>query len=93
MSAFLLAFAICILNPQRYLPRNEDSAMSSDDLLTPRDAAKILGVSIQTLAVWRCERRYNLHYVKVGACVRYRRSELDRFIEQQTRMFTPAVRR
>lgn len=67
--------------------------MSSDDLLTPREAAKILGVSAQTLAVWRCERRYNLHYVKIGACVRYRRSELTRFIEQQTCAHTPAARR
>jgi len=59
--------------------------MSLDDLLTPTEVAKALGVSISTLAIWRCERRYHLSYVKVGARVRYRRSDVEAFLNQQTR--------
>lgn len=66
--------------------------MSTSELLTPREVARMLGVSIQTLAVWRCERRYELPYVKVGACVRYRRGDLDAFLEQRTCRTTLAQR-
>lgn len=66
--------------------------MSSNDLLTPREVAKALGVSVRTLAVWRCERRYDLRYVKVGACVRYRRSDLERFLDERTHGSTGAER-
>lgn len=66
--------------------------MSPNDLLTPREVAEALGVSVRTLAVWRCERRYDLRYVKVGACVRYRRSDLERFLEQRTHGGTGAER-
>lgn len=58
--------------------------MHESQLLTPRDVAKLLGVSVRTLAVWRCERRYNLRYVKVGACVRYRRADVEAFLEQRS---------
>lgn len=58
--------------------------MERDELLTAAQAAKLLGVSKQTLAVWRCERRYDLRYVKVGACVRYRRCDLEAFLDQRT---------
>lgn len=58
--------------------------MESRELLTAKQAADLLGVSKQTLAVWRCEGRYDLRYVKVGACVRYRRSDLEKFLEQRT---------
>jgi len=46
-------------------------------LLIPVEAAKYLGVSTETLNVWRCVGRYNLPYVKVGSRVRYRKSDLD----------------
>ncbi len=59
-----------------------DIAMTTDELLTPPQVARLLGVSAQTLAVWRCEDRYPLTYIKIGACVRYRRSDVERFIEQ-----------
>lgn len=53
------------------------------ELLTPDDVAELLGVTIHTLAVWRCEKRYNLPYVKVGRLVRYRRSDLITFVESR----------
>lgn len=55
---------------------------SNDGLCTPVEASQILGVTTHTLAVWRCEKRYNLPYVKVGRLVRYRRSDITDFIER-----------
>lgn len=58
--------------------------MQSPRLLTPVEVAKLLGVTVQTLAVWRCERRYDLPYVKVGSYVRYRPADIELFIERGT---------
>jgi excisionase family DNA binding protein len=52
--------------------------------VAPSDAAKYLGVSEQTLAIWRCTKRYPLNYIKVGRLVRYRVTDLDAFLEQRT---------
>ncbi len=49
-------------------------------LLTRTEAAAYLGIAPHTLAVWACTRRYPLPFVKVGRCVRYAVSDLDRFI-------------
>jgi hypothetical protein len=56
----------------------------SDELLTPEQAAKQLHVGLQTLAVWRCHRRYQLAYVKIGSKVLYPQSAIDRFIQART---------
>jgi excisionase family DNA binding protein len=48
-------------------------------LLTPSEVAERLGISIATLATWRCTKRYPLAYVKVGRLVRYRIADLDAF--------------
>lgn len=53
-------------------------------MLTREQAAEYLGVKPGTLEVWASTQRYGLPYVKVGRCVRYRRADLDRFIEAQT---------
>ena len=55
-----------------------------DELLTPEEAAKQLHIEPQTLAVWRCHRRYSLAYVKIGGKVRYSQRAIDRFIESRT---------
>lgn len=55
---------------------------SNDNLISRKAAAKYLGLSPGTLAVWDCTKRYNLNPIKVGRAVRYRRSDLDKFIEQ-----------
>lgn len=49
-------------------------------LLTPDQVADLLGVTEHTLAVWRCEKRVNLKYIKCGRLVRYRTSDVDAFI-------------
>lgn len=53
-------------------------------LLDAKAAAELLGVSASTLAVWRCVKRYPLPFVKVGSGVKYRLSDLRRFIESRT---------
>ncbi|MES9818808.1 MAG: helix-turn-helix domain-containing protein [Candidatus Thiodiazotropha sp.] len=53
-------------------------------LLTPEDVAKILSVTTHTLAVWRCEGRYSLPYIKTGRLVRYRADDVLAFIEART---------
>lgn len=54
------------------------------ELLTPSQMAHLLGVSVGTLAVWRCTKRYPLPYVKVGRSVRYSRAHGDEFIKART---------
>ena len=54
-------------------------------LLTPEEVAEILGVEIHTLAVWRCEGRYNLPYLKIGRLVRYAADDVQAFLENQKR--------
>ena len=50
-------------------------------LLSPVEAAEILGTTPKTLAVWRCTKRHNLPYVKVGKKVLYREEDILSFIE------------
>jgi predicted DNA-binding transcriptional regulator AlpA len=54
-----------------------------DPLLPPSAAASLLGLSIQTLAVWRHHGDTRLPFVKLsGRAVRYRLSDIRAFIEQ-----------
>lgn len=49
-------------------------------LLKEREAASILDASPRTLQAWR-QRRAGPVYIKLGRCVRYRRSDLAKFAE------------
>jgi excisionase family DNA binding protein len=49
-------------------------------LMTPEEVAEYLGVSKETLNVWRCTKRYNLPYVKTGRLVRYRPEDVTSFV-------------
>ncbi|WP_410879475.1 hypothetical protein [Myroides sp. DW712] len=52
-----------------------------DTLFDRKTAARYLGLkNHNTLAVWDCTKRYNLHPIKIGRSVRYRKSVLDAFI-------------
>lgn len=64
--------------------------MDTSKLWSPEQVAEHLGVSKQTLAVWRCEQRYALPYVKVGSRVRYDPSAVQKFLERRTRTGAPA---
>ena len=53
-----------------------------DPLLTPKKASEMLSVKVQTLAAWR-HRGHRLPWVRLGGrAIRYRLSDLVRFIEE-----------
>lgn len=56
-----------------------------NQLLTSKEAAEFLGISPQTMEVWRSTKRYNLKYIKIGKNVRYRMKNLLDFLEEQTK--------
>lgn len=49
-------------------------------LMNTEQAAEYLSIKPATLAVWRSTNRRKLAYVKVGGQVRYRRVDLEAFI-------------
>ena len=53
-------------------------------LLTRDQAAEYIGVKPQTLACWAVAGRYSLPMIKVGRLVKYRRSDLDKFLDRRT---------
>ena len=54
-------------------------------LLTQEAAAKLLGLTNPaTLACWRCNKTYDLPYVRVGRLIRYDLREIEKFIERRT---------
>lgn len=63
----------------------------TDDLLRPSEAATLLGITEATLSKWRNKRRYKLPFVKIGARVSYRRSDLEKFLQTRTVGGTEAV--
>jgi excisionase family DNA binding protein len=53
-------------------------------LLTRKEAAEVLGVRPETLAVWHCTGRYKLPVVKVGRSCRYRLADLEAWLAART---------
>lgn len=62
--------------------KEQDSIVSRfpSELLSRKEAAVFLGVSEQTLAIWKTTGRYSLPVVKIGRLAKYRKSDLDAFI-------------
>lgn len=58
-------------------------------LLTPEETALAIGVSHQTLCVWRSTGRYCLPFVKSGRLVRYRETDVLAFLESRVRGTAP----
>ena len=54
-------------------------------LLTPKETAALLRVAVGTLAVWRSTKRYPLPYLKLGHAVRYRETDIERFMKERAR--------
>ncbi|MGZ8184691.1 MAG: helix-turn-helix domain-containing protein [Methylobacter sp.] len=57
---------------------------TNPDILNTEQAAEYLGVTPKTLEVWRCTKRYDIPFIKVGRLVKYRKSWLDAFLESRT---------
>lgn len=61
----------------------QDKFCKQSELLTREQAAEYLGITSRTLAVWACTKRYGLTYIKVGRLAKYRKRDLDAFIERR----------
>jgi excisionase family DNA binding protein len=57
-------------------------------LLTPDEVSYLLGIKKHTLAVWRSSGRYNLPFIKAGRLVRYRLSDIEQFLDDQSGIST-----
>jgi hypothetical protein len=67
--------------------------LNENDLLNPREAASLLHMAPATLAIWRCRKRYDLAYLKVGRKVLYRRSDLEAFLQSSIQQGSISPRR
>jgi hypothetical protein len=53
-------------------------------LIDDKQAAQVLGVSPNTLAIWRSLGRYRIPFIKSGRLVRYRVDDLATFLARRT---------
>ncbi len=65
-----------------------DTTLNPADLLSPVQAASLLCLSAKTLATWRSTGRHALPYVKIASRIRYRRCDLDAWLESRMRTCT-----
>lgn len=71
--------------PSFHLQPTYPEAAITDPLLSPEQVAELLGVKVNTLAIWRCTSRYpTLAYIRVGGCIRYRLSAIEAFLQERT---------
>ena len=54
-----------------------------DKLLSTKETSAYLRLKEGTLDVWRCTKRYDLPYVKIGRRVYYRLNDIQKFIESR----------
>lgn len=52
-------------------------------LLAPPEAAELIGVSVQTMAQWRSNRRYKLSWCRIGRKIFYKEADLLAFVESR----------
>jgi excisionase family DNA binding protein len=63
--------------------RPERNAGAAAPLLTADDVAELTGLSVETLAQWRSQKK-GMPYVKISRnCVRYRQSDLDGWLAER----------
>jgi excisionase family DNA binding protein len=59
------------------------TANLSSELLSRKQAAEMLGVRPQTLAAWVTRGMYGLRFHRVGRLVKYKRSDLEQWLERR----------
>ncbi len=57
----------------------------SEELWRYREAAAFLDITVPTLQTWVSTQRYSVPYLKIGRCVRFRRSALERWLHRRER--------
>ncbi len=69
------------------LPKQTEDATSVKpprELLNVEQAAEFIGITSHTLDVWRSTKRHSIPYLKVGRLVKYRKSDLERWLASRT---------
>lgn len=61
------------------------------ELMTDAQVAQLLDVSTKTLASWRSTGRYGLAFLRIGARIRYRKSDVLAWLESRRRGAPEAV--
>lgn len=51
--------------------------------LTPKELANYLGITTQTLAIWRTNKTYPLPYTKVGGRIRYKAEDVQQWLDSR----------
>jgi excisionase family DNA binding protein len=80
-----LLSARCDMTAQEQTEMADSAELSSSapELMTREQAATYLGLSPRTLAVWASTGRCDLPMLKLGACVRYRKTDLDEWLNSR----------
>lgn len=60
------------------------SLTTQKQLLNEDETAEVLSIKPQTLASWRCRGVHDLAFIKIGRSIRYRRSDIEDFLERNT---------
>lgn len=63
-----------------------DKVINSTDSrhrMTAKEAASYIGCSENTLKVWRCTKRHNIPFYRLGRSVFYKQQDLDDWIESK----------
>ena len=67
------------------------SPAPSSPLLSRAQAAAYLGLARQTLDEWASTHRYGLKFFKIGRLAKYRKEDLDQWIEGRARGVMEAI--
>ena len=51
------------------------------DLLDPKKVSALTGLSVETLAQWRSQRKH-IPYLKVGRLIRHTRQDIEAYLER-----------
>ncbi len=62
---------------------SEKQNKMDEQRLDTKQAAEYLGLSPETLATWRCTKRQEIPYLKLGSRVKYLKSDLDAWLESR----------
>ena len=52
-------------------------------LISPQELAQYLGVSVNSLAVWRTNKTYPIPYIKVGGKIRYDIDDINQWLNNR----------
>jgi excisionase family DNA binding protein len=51
------------------------------ELLDPKEVAELTGLSLETLAQWRSQKKH-INYLKIGRLVRYTRQDIEDYLRR-----------